>query len=44
MNIDTIVTFTLDAHVTTVVVNSVNSIVNGTDAIIKTAMENVYIV
>jgi hypothetical protein len=43
MNIDTIVTFTLDAHVTTVVVNSVNSIVNGVDAIIKTAMENVYI-
>ena len=44
MNIDTIVNFTLDAHVTTVVVNSVNSIVNGIDAIIKTAMENVYIV
>lgn len=43
MNIDTIVNFTLDAHVTTVVVNSVNSIVNGIDAIIKTAMENVYI-
>ena len=44
MNIDTIVNFTLDAHVTTVVVNSVNSIVNGIDAIIKTTMVNVYIV
>jgi hypothetical protein len=44
MNIDTIVNFTLDAHVTAVVINSVNSIVNGIDAIIKTAMENVYIV
>jgi hypothetical protein len=44
MNIDMIVMFTLAALVTTVVVNSVNSIVNGTDAIIKTAMENVCIV
>jgi hypothetical protein len=44
MNIDTIVNFTLDTHETTDVVNSVNSIVNGVDAIIKTAMENVYIV
>jgi hypothetical protein len=44
MNIDTIVKLTHDAHVTTAVVNSVNNIVNGIDAIIKTAMENVYIV
>ena len=44
MNIDTIVKLTPDAHETTAVVNSVNNIVNGIDAIIKTAMENVYIV
>jgi hypothetical protein len=44
MNIDTIVNFTLDTHETTDVVNSVNSIVNGIDAIIKTTMVNVYIV
>jgi hypothetical protein len=34
MNIDTIVNYTLAAHVTTVAVSSVNSIVTGIDAII----------